>query len=384
MGDREPYSPSLEDLAGPEAAAALARLRRVHPVAWVPAIRGWLVTRHDVAVRVMRDDARFTVDDPRFSTAQVVGRSMLSLDGDAHRVHRTAFAEPYRPRRIEQRFGAEVQRRASALLDRVRGRGRADLRSELAGPLSVEVVTSALGLQDVDAARVLGWYREIVAAVTALSRGEQASSAVDAAMRELNAHVRAGLRATETSVLRDAVDVLDESEVVSNAAVMMFGGIETTEAMITNVLLHLLLHPDGLHAVRADPSLVSAAVEESLRLEPAAAVIDRYATADVDLGGSDIASGDLVRVSIAGANRDPEVFPAPDEFDLTRTNLRSQLAFAQGPHVCIAMDLARLEARTAVAAVLSSLPGLRLLEPAPPTGLVFRKPQSLHVAWDVR
>jgi cytochrome P450 len=384
MSDRGWYRPSLEDLAGPDAALALARLRQESPAAWVPAVGGWLVTAHDLAVRVMRDEARFTVDDPRFSTAQVVGRSMLSLDGEEHRLHRAAFAAPYRPRRIEQRFGAEVQRRTSAVLDRIRKRGNADLRSELAAVLSVGVVTSALGLQDVDPATVLGWYQDIVAAVTALSRGDRADPAARAAMQDLDAHVRAGLRATESSVLRDAVGVLDESDVVANAAVMMFGGIETTEAMITNVLLHLLLHSDALQAVRADPSLVPAAVEESLRLEPAAAVIDRYATADVRLADSEIARGDLVRVSIAAANRDPAVFPAPDEFDITRPNLRSQLAFAQGPHVCIAMDLARLEACAAVTAVLASLPGLRLSDPARPTGLVFRKPQSLQVTWDVR
>src|SRR5947199_7762972 len=111
---------------------------------------------------------------------------------------------------------------------------------------------------------------------------------------------------------------------------MMFGDIDTTEAMITNVLRHLLLHPDALADVRTEPALVAAAVEESLRLEPAAAVVDRYATVDVRLGDADVTAGDLVRVSIAGANRDPAVFPAPDEFDLARPNLRRQLAFAQG------------------------------------------------------
>jgi cytochrome P450 len=377
-------TPSLEELSGPAAAAALARLRAERPVAWVPAIEAWLVTAHELASRVMRDDAAFTVDDPRFSTAQVVGRSMLSLDGAQHRVHRTAFAEPYRPRRIEQRFGAEVHALVADLVDRVRPAGAADLRAEVAGPLSVAVVASALGLAHVDTATVLGWYGDIVAAVTALSAGDPAGPEAATAMHQLDEHVRAGLRSAEASVLRDAVAVLDEADVVSNAAVMMFGGIETTEAMITNVVLHLLLHPAALAAVRADPNLAAAAVEESLRLEPAAAVVDRYATADVHLGGAEIARGDLVRVSIAGANRDPAVFAAPDEFDLSRPNLRSQLAFAQGPHVCIAMDLARLEARTAVTALLTSLPNLRLAEPAAPVGLVFRKPQSLRVEWDVR
>jgi cytochrome P450 len=374
MGVDRTDLPGLELLEGPDAATALAGLRARHPVTWLPEITAWLVTGHDVAVRVMRDDAAFTVD---------VGRSMLSVDGDLHRVHRTAFAAPYRPRRIAERFEAEVHNLVGTLVARLRPRGSAELRSELAGPLSVAVIASALGLGDVDPTTVLGWYRDIVAAVTALSRGDAADGQARRAMRELSAHVRDGLSCGEASVLRDATGTLDEADVVSNAAVMMFGGIETTEAMITNVVLHLLMHPDAAAAVRSDPALAAPAVEESLRLEPAAAVIDRYATADVDLAGAEVARGDLVRVSIAAANRDPAVFPAPDEFDLMRPNLRSQLAFAQGPHICIAMDLARLEARAVVTEVLEELPGLRLAEPARPTGLVFRKPAALQVRWDL-
>ncbi len=167
---------------------------------------------------------------------------------------------------------------------------------------------------------------------------------------------------------------------VSNAAVMLFGGIETTEGMIANAVLHLLDHPDQLALVRDDPALLPRAIEESLRLEPAAAVIDRYATADAELAGSPIKRGDLVRVSIAAANRDPATFPDPDRFDVRRDNAQRHLAFAHGPHVCIGMHLARLEAHTAVARVIA-LPGLRLAQPARPRGLVFRKPPELRVRW---
>ena len=125
-----------------------------------------------------------------------------------------------------------------------------------------------------------------------------------------------------------------------------------------------------------------AAVEESLRLEPAAAVVDRYATRDVALGGARIAAGDLVTVSLAGAGRDPAVFGDPDTFDVRRPNARLNLAFAHGPHFCLGAHLARLEAHAAVRAVLT-LPELRLdpAHPASPRGLVFRKPPSLRVRW---
>jgi cytochrome P450 len=166
--------------------------------------------------------------------------------------------------------------------------------------------------------------------------------------------------------------------------VLMFGGIETTEGMIANALLHLLMNPDQRTLVEEDGSLLPNAVEESLRLEPAAAVIDRYATRDVELGGAPIGHGDLVRLSIAGANRDPAVFPDPDRFDVRRENARLQIAFAHGPHVCLGMHLARLEAHTAVGRVLDRLPGLRF-DPEQPrpaaSGLVFRKPQALHAVW---
>jgi cytochrome P450 len=154
--------------------------------------------------------------------------------------------------------------------------------------------------------------------------------------------------------------------------------------MIANAILHLLQHPEERALVEADRELLPNAIEESLRLEPAAAVIDRYATRDAELGGAKIQRGELVRLSIAGANRDPAVFGDPDRFDVRRDNARLQVAFAHGPHVCVGMHLARLEAHTAVGRVLDRLPGLRLDPGRPPPasrGLVFRKPPALHVVW---
>jgi cytochrome P450 len=137
-----------------------------------------------------------------------------------------------------------------------------------------------------------------------------------------------------------------------------------------------------LASVLADHSLIPNAIEESLRLEPAAAVVDRYATRDVTLGSAAVKRGDFVSVSLAGANRDPEVFSDPDRYDVQRTNARRHLAFASGPHICLGMHLARLEAVSALTALLTRLPDLRL-EPAspPPYGLVFRKPSAVNVTW---
>jgi cytochrome P450 len=113
-------------------------------------------------------------------------------------------------------------------------------------------------------------------------------------------------------------------------------------------------------------------------------VIDRYAAVDAELDGVEIAHGQLVRLSIAGANRDPAVFADPDAFDPARGNARRHLAFAQGPHVCVGVHLARLEASIALTRLIDTLPGLRLdpSRPAAIRGLVFRKPPDLEVLWN--
>jgi cytochrome P450 len=365
----------------------LARLREGEPVSWLPALGGWLVTRRDLALQAMHDPATFTVDDPRFSTGQVVGPSMLTLDGAEHRRHRDPFARPFRLDAVRERFAAVVEEETERLIDAIEPQGRAELRRSVAGPLAATVVTHALGLEGTDPATILGWYDAIVDAVTAVTARKPVTPAGRDAFAALRSSVEPVLEQDPDSSLVAAAGSeaggLTRAEVTSNVAVLMFGGIETTEGMIANAILHLLANPGQRKLVERDCGLLPNAVEESLRLEPAAAVIDRYATADVRLGGAPIGHGELVRISITGANRDPDVFPDPDRFDVRRENARHQLAFARGPHVCIGMHLARLEAHTAIGRILDRLPRLRL-DPdhsAAPLGLVFRKPPELRVLW---
>lgn len=363
----------------------LALLRAREPVSWLPELGGWLVTRRDLALSVMRDAATFTVDDPRFSTAQVVGPSMLSLDGDRHTRHREPFAAPFRPRAVREGFASFIERETDRLITALEPAGAVELRRAFAGLLAVAVVTEALGLIGTTADRVLSWYDAIVRSVSDITAGHAAGSAGTAAYAQLRAAVEATVADRDaSSLLVSAAAQLAAPEVASNAAVLMFGGIETTEAMITNALLHLLRYPDQLALVRSDADLLDGVIEESLRLEPGAAVVDRYATCDTVLGPATIRRGDLVTVSLTGANRDPAAFPDPDRFDVRRENARLQLAFAHGPHHCLAAHLARLETRIALQRLLERLPALRLdpEHPTAPYGLVFRKPPTLHVLWD--
>jgi cytochrome P450 len=359
-------------------------MREREPLAWVPALGGWLVLRRHLALEVMNDAATYTVDDPRFSTGRVVGPSMLTLDGDAHQRHRAPFARPFRLQPVRERFAQVVADEVDRLIDAFQARGAAELRRAFAGPLAAAIVTHSLGLREADTAAVLGWYDAIVAAVTEVTAGGEVPAAGREAFAELQAAIEPALdRGPGSSLLADAAGGLDHDAVISNAAVMLFGGIETTEGMIANAVVHLLSNPDTLALVRGEPAMLPNAIEESLRLEPAAAMVDRYATTDAELGGAAIRRGELVRVSVAAANRDPSAFPDPDRFDVRRENARQHLAFARGPHVCIGMHLARLEAHTALRGLLDRLPQLRLdpARPSAPAGLVFRKPPALYVLW---
>jgi cytochrome P450 len=384
---------TMDELDG-ELHAVLRRLREREPASWLPVLGGWLVTSRDLALRVLRDSQAFTVDDPRFSTARVVGPSMLSLDGAEHKRHRDPFGEAFRLAEVQARLEEFVEAEAARLVAGFAEAGRAELRRSLAGPLAVSVVAEVLGLGQADPAVILSWYDSIVAAVSAQA-GDAApgpqQAGVQAAGAEAFEMLKTSLqavitRADGTSLLATAAGAggLRSAEAVSNAAVLMFGGIETTEGMICNAVLHLLGHPDQLREVITDQRLAANAIEESLRLEPAAAVVDRYATADVPLGSALIGRGDLVTVSLAGACRDPAFFPDPDRFDVHRENARQNLAFAHGPHFCLGAHLARAEARAAMLALLRALPGLRLdpERPAAPRGVVFRKPPALDVVWD--
>ena len=387
----------LADLEG-DPHPVLARLRATAPVAWVPVLGAWLVTGYDLAVAVLRDARTFTVDDPRFSTAQVVGPSMLSLDGASHARHRGPFNRPFRHDEVYARLAAFTRAETGRLVSAIEPHGDAELRRAVAGPLAVAVMAEVLGLGQADPGTILAWYDGIVAAVqaegAAAGRGDAGGGATGVATAgttafgELAASLReviaggGSLLAEVTGPMAEAP--LAEEEAISNAAVLMFGGIETTEGMIANALLHLLSSPAQLALVLADPALVPVAVEESLRLEPAAAVVDRYATADTRLGDAGIRAGDQVTVSITGANRDPAVFADPDAFDVRRANAGRHLAFAHGPHFCLGAHLARLEAQVAVGTLLARLPRLRLDPgyPSAPRGLVFRKPPALRVRWD--
>jgi cytochrome P450 len=160
---------------------------------------------------------------------------------------------------------------------------------------------------------------------------------------------------------------------------------ETTTRTWLNVMVCLLERPDLLDELRSDRSLILPAIDEGMRLEPAAVVLGRITTREVQVRGVDIPARAGVTLAAGSGNRDPEAFENPDEFDIHRKGAKPNLSFGFGPHLCPGMNTARIEMLEAIDALLDGLPNLRLdPDSTPPTirGMMMRSPEALRVVWD--
>ena len=154
--------------------------------------------------------------------------------------------------------------------------------------------------------------------------------------------------------------------------------------MILNTTWALLSHTEQAQLFAADPDLWPGAVQEGLRWVPPVGYTDRWASVDTELGGVPIARGDYLLGVIHAANRDPATFPDPDCFDITRDVRRQNFSFGKGIHMCLGVNLARLQGAIALRSLFERLPGLRLdpAHPSEPAGFNFRRPPHVHVLWD--
>jgi cytochrome P450 len=389
--ERFPVGAAIEfaDMEEGSRVDALDRLREAEPVSWVPALGGWLVTGYSLARSVLARTADFTVwAEPNLVRASL-GVMMLTSDSPEHERQRQPFDEPFRRRAVHERFEARVAAHVDGLLADLQPRGSCELGSEFAAPFAIGVAGDILGLSLDDVPRINGFYDAFAGAMDYDGDPEPQRRA-DAARAELNeilhgeiARVRSQPDGSITSaVANDPEARLTDEEVVSQLRVILFGAIETVESMVVNAVLLLLEHPEELSAVSAEPELVANAVEEGMRLIPPVAFIERWTTAPTELGGVELGEGEFVGLSTVAANRDPEVFPEPERFDVRRSNARHHLAFSFGIHHCLGFNMARLQGPVAVGAILDQLQGLELAERPEPRGFAFRRPAELRLRWE--
>ncbi|MFE0695477.1 cytochrome P450 [Streptomyces sp. NPDC058869] len=383
--------------------AALREDGGAHRVTLPGGVEAWLLTRYEDCRQAFLDNDSYSKDMAGTWTAfqeqrvpitgDVVigmGDHMLVSDPPRHTRLRALVSKGFTPRRIEA-LAPSIEATANSLLDGLIGRqsegiGRADLTTEFAALLPMEVVRQLLDVPAEDGERL----RRAVEAV--MSNDEDSRDAAMAAFQEVHDTLRTlvARKRTEsgddlTSALvsaRDEDDRLSEDELVSMLALLLSAGHETTVNLLGSTVLALLRHPGQLALLQREPERWADAVEEALRWDgPIQNAIWRFTRKPVTVGGVTIPAGEAVALSVAAADRDPERFSDGETFDITRGE-RSHLAFGHGIHHCLGAPLARLEARIAVPLVFARLRELALDgEPSYRPSTVSRALSSLPVTF---
>jgi pimeloyl-[acyl-carrier protein] synthase len=283
-----------------------------------------------------------------------------------------------------------AQELADGLLEGLKGASKFDLVEEFAFPLTLQVITGAIGVPT-DLKAMRRWARDTSGRLAGDRRplDEEKGLFAIAGLAEFLRKTIAARRSELSGGLLDflvqatADGKISRDEVLANCASMLVAGHATTQHTIASGMFLLLKHPAQLQLLRENPTMISGAVEEILRYEAPLQRVDRIAQTDVTIKGETIRKGERVILLLSSANRDPELCSDPDSFDITRTPVQ-HLTFGFGTHFCIGATLARMEAGIALGSLLRHFPKLRLEsgEPRWEKRSLFRGLETLPVLTD--
>nr|QLG04865.1 PulD [Streptomyces sp.] len=355
----------------------------------------WIVTGHaearqlltDERLSSVRENPAFPVPSARFAAIPLEQRRtpLLGADGPEHRAQRRMLTPRFTNKRIAA-LRPRIQQLVDGLLDDMVEKGpTADLATAFALPLSSNVICALLGVPYSDHA----FFEEQSGLLLRATTGEEAAGAAVQLMTymgELIARKESepGDDLLDTLVEHLRAGELERQDLVSLAIFMLIAGHESTANMITLSTLTLLEHPEQLAALRADDSLFPNAVDELLRFLSIVDGLARVATKEIEIGGVVIRPDDAVLFATSLINRDPSVYPAPDELDLTRS-ASQHVTFGHGIHHCLGHTLGRVEMEIALRTLFTRLPTLRLATPvdrlAFSPGDTIQGPLALPVAW---
>lgn len=382
----QPLAFNLLDPAAAQAPHPLYhRLRAEQPIHWSPQLQGWVLTRHADISHALRDSR--LVAGPmtgQFERLPAEARQQLLPLRDAvnmwmgHTTHeghlrfQSLLKRYFTPRTVEN-FRPRIQAITDTLLDAAGARGSVELVQELAIPLPSSVIAEMLGVPLRDESLLQRWSRDLTAIfgtfdVQQLLQSQKSVLEMMRYMRDVLAEHR---RAPSDSILEvfmraEAEGLINEEEIRSNCALLLFAGHETTARLISKGTLLLFEHPEQLARLREDASLIPQAVEEMLRYADVVGFITRLTTAPVELSGQAMQPFQMVFLALAAANRDPEVFTEPDRFDITRKPGK-HVAFGFGSFYCLGAALARLEAQVFFETLLRRFPHVRPAKGTQPT-----------------
>ncbi|HEY2483109.1 MAG TPA: cytochrome P450, partial [Caulobacteraceae bacterium] len=295
--------------------------------------------------------------------------SILLLDDPDHARIRTPLAQALYKR--VARCRPQVEAVVAEILDGLEGREGFDLMAEVSLPVPIDVIARILGVDTARNAEFRDWSEGLIQSLNPLRTPAQtehlirASEALGGFMSGMLAMRRAK---GEDDLVTDMVELqaagadLPDADLITNLISLLVAGNLTTTDLIGNGARLFLLNPGELAKLQADPSLIGAAVEEVLRYEPPVDVTGRIASREMEVRGCPVHTTQSMLLSLRAANRDPDVFEAPDRFDITRKK-SPHVAFGGGAHICIGAPLARLEGQVTLLRLFERFPNLRLADP---------------------
>jgi cytochrome P450 len=347
-------------------------LRAEDPIHWNDRWGGWVVTRYDDVVRILRDAQAFSADRMAFLARElpedqmetirpifeVLSSWMVFADPPLHTKLRSLVNRQFTPKAVEG-YRSAVRGIVDEVLDGVEERGEMEVVRDFAYQIPMTVILDLMGVPDLDRTKIKKWSEELglffFIRADEPRRRHFATRGVSALAGYMSRVVEEKAKNPDDKLISlfleaEAAGEISRDDVVANCVLLAFGGHETTMNLIANGTLALIRHPDQWARLKADPTQVRSAIEELLRYDGSVKTTVRWARHDVEIGGETIKAGQRVLLGLSAANRDPEKFDDPDTVDIGRDpNLH--VAFGQGIHVCVGAPLARLEAQETFAAL---------------------------------
>jgi cytochrome P450 len=358
---------------------------RVVPVRYLGGT-AWLMLRHEDVGRAFRDPVRFPASaaNLRYSLP-VQGRTLLCMEGDEHRIHRALVAEAFQPKVVQGHIASLLRPLANELIDAFGERRELDLVAAYCHRYPLQVITRLLGIPAADEAQLFAWVRGLFDYPFNPQGALKARDEVNAFLLPLIRARRARPQADLISRLAGAQvegHTLSDEDILGFVKLLFPAGADTTYLTLGS-MMNAVLGDAALRArLRADPTLIAGAVEESVRLYGAVCFLPRYTETGAEIGGVQIPKDSWVLFGVRPAGRDAAQYPQPERFDPDR-HAQRLVTFGGMPHFCLGVHLARAELATSLELLLARLPGLRLARgPMPASSAVLRGVRHLPVAFD--
>ena len=347
-----------------------AALRASQPVYWYERGNCWVVTSYEHVEKINRDPQRFSSaggpippDDPGHPELPI----MLADDPPTHTVYRRLVNKDWTPRSIMARGGL-VESVVNDVVGAFRDQGAGDFVTDVAGPIPFRIIATMVGIPTEDAHMLWEWTNTLIPSKDPDYRADpdaprRASGEIKSYFGELLADHRKRPRNDLTSMvlaLEKDGEPLNERELRDFLALFLTGGNETTRHLLAHTAIAMMRHPDQLNRLLSGEVSVASAVEEMLRWSTPVMHHSRWATADAEIGGAQVRAGDRLTLWMISANHDERVFAHPDRLDLGRDPNPHITFGGGGPHFCLGVHLARMEAAVAIGALLPLLATMRM------------------------